>query len=204
MLLAVVLYIAFLPLWWLALSSIAWIAGTIAGFLYHLFDPQFTINPKGKIIEVIVRLSEPSASVANPYISNLRLDRVTYGMPMLAALVIVTRADSFRAKARALITGLFAMMLLTVPVVMLWAKLAGLELEDQIAQTGVRASFFYYAFHGYAFSQPVVAIAIWLALLMLGLFKSKPREQAAHPAVARNASCPCGSGRKYKRCCGRA
>jgi hypothetical protein len=23
------------------------------------------------------------------------------------------------------------------------------------------------------------------------------------PGVARNAPCPCGSGRKYKRCCGR-
>jgi hypothetical protein len=26
---------------------------------------------------------------------------------------------------------------------------------------------------------------------------------AAHPKVARNAPCPCGSGRKYKKCCGR-
>jgi hypothetical protein len=112
-----------------------------------------------------------------------------------------------RAKARALAVGLFAMMLLTVPIVMLWAKLAGLELEDQLAQatqTAARSSFFYYTFHGYAFSQPVLAIAVWLALLMLGLFKSKTKHEAPSVSVARNAPCPCGSGRKYKRCCGRA
>jgi len=28
------------------------------------------------------------------------------------------------------------------------------------------------------------------------------REARAAPKVGRNAPCPCGSGRKYKRCCG--
>lgn len=142
-----------------------------------------------------------------PYQLPLRMDTVTYGLPMLAALVIATRADSIRAKAQALAVGLLVMTLLTVPVVMMWAQLASLQLEERIAQAGDagnRSSFFYYAFHGYAFSQPVVAIAIWLAMLMLGLFKSKPKREAMPVTVARNAACSCGSGRKYKRCCGRA
>ena len=200
----------------MALGWIAWISGTCANLVYHLFNPLVEINPDGKIITVLVRHAEQTAAIASPYKSYLRLDTVTYGMPMLAALTIVTRADSIRAKARALGAGLLAMMLLTVPIVMLWAKLATVELEDQMAQaaqanamaqaaqSGARSSFFFYTFHGYAFSQPVVAIAIWLALLMLGLFKSKPRDEAPLASVARNAPCPCGSGRKYKRCCGRA
>ena len=32
--------------------------------------------------------------------------------------------------------------------------------------------------------------------------KEKPRKTPRTAAVSRNASCPCGSGRKYKRCCG--
>jgi hypothetical protein len=33
---------------------------------------------------------------------------------------------------------------------------------------------------------------------------SGPRPAAQHPEPARNAPCPCGSGLKYKRCCGHA
>ncbi len=31
----------------------------------------------------------------------------------------------------------------------------------------------------------------------------QPQAPAAHPQIARNALCPCRSGQKYKRCCGR-
>jgi len=27
--------------------------------------------------------------------------------------------------------------------------------------------------------------------------------QSSHPKVGRNDPCPCGSGKKYKKCCGR-
>jgi len=146
-----------------------------------------------------------------PYQLPLRMDSVTYGLPMLAALVAVTRAETWAAKLRALFVGLATMLLLTVPVVMLWAKLASLQLEEHLAQemraaSGERASVVYYVFHGYAFSQPVVAIGVWLALVMLGMFKAKAGKPApaTGTVVARNAPCPCGSRRKYKRCCGRA
>jgi hypothetical protein len=33
--------------------------------------------------------------------------------------------------------------------------------------------------------------------------KDLPSEPNSAPKIARNAPCPCGSGRKYKRCCGR-
>jgi uncharacterized protein len=33
-----------------------------------------------------------------------------------------------------------------------------------------------------------------------GAHRSEPRRNA--PKVGRNESCPCGSGKKYKRCCG--
>jgi SEC-C motif len=170
-----------------------------------------TINPDAKLIRVSVTLPEPAVAGQPPYQLTLRMDSVTYGLPMLAALVAVTRAESWAAKLRALFVGLTTMLLLTVPVVMLWAKLASLQLEERLAPEmpaagGDRASVVYYLFHGYAFSQPVVAIAVWLALVMLGLFKAKAAKPAHRPdaAIARNAPCPCGSRRKYKRCCGRA
>jgi hypothetical protein len=124
---------------------------------------------------------------------------------LLAALVIVTRADSIRSKIRTLLVGLGMMVVLTVPVVMAWAKLTSLEVDEKIAPgSGDSSSLFFEAFHGYAFSQPVVAVAVWLALIMFGLFKERPRQKTPAVAIPRNAACPCGSGRKYKRCCGRA
>lgn len=207
---AAALYVVFLPLWWLSLDAITWFAAGAADSLYHFVNPAVTIHAEAKVARVTVALPEPVVAGEKPYQLPLRMDSVTYGMPMLAALIVVTRARGWAAKLRALSVGLAAMLLVTVPVVMLWAKLATLQLEEQLAPEmrtlgGNRASVVYYLFHGYAFSQPVVAVALWLALVMLGIFKAPDAKAApaAHPQAARNAPCPCGSRRKYKRCCGR-
>jgi len=122
---------------------------------------------------------------------------------MLAALVVVTRADSMRAKIRSLLIGLGVMVVLTVPVVMATAKLTSLEVDELISRAGDRSGMLFDVMHGYAFSQPVVAVVVWWLLITLGLFKEDQTEKTSSVAVARNAPCPCGSGRKYKRCCGR-
>jgi len=69
--------------------------------------------------------------------------------------------------------------------------------------SGDTSGFLFDALHGYAFSQPVVAVAVWLALIMFGSFKGGPKQKTPAVEIPRNAACPCGSGRKYKRCCGR-
>lgn len=209
LLISVLLYLALLPLWWYTLSGLALVVAACADFIYNFFDPQVSIIATGKLITASVTATQDTGFGGQSHTSTLRLDTVTYGMPMIAALALVTRADSIFAKLRAVAIGLAVMTLITIPVVMMWAKIASLELEDKIAQAtltgpGDRSGFFFYVFHGYAFSQPVAAVAIWLGLMMLGLFKSKPKSEAVITRPARNALCPCGSGRKYKRCCGRA
>jgi hypothetical protein len=207
LLLTLVLYVGLLPVWWMTLDGLTWLTATGAGFIYHLFDGQVTIRPDGKIVRVLVAATGRAAG--DPYQLPLRLDSMSYGLPLLMALVLVTRADSIKAKSRALLIGLGVMLLFTMLAVMLWAKIASLQSEEQIAQATLgdgskRAAFFYLVFHGYAFSQPVVSIAVWFGLLFLGMFKTPPKPEAPAVTVARNAPCPCGSGRKYKRCCGRA
>ncbi|HKP84616.1 MAG TPA: hypothetical protein VJZ26_00885, partial [Blastocatellia bacterium] len=108
-------YLVLLPLWWAALDAIAFFAATAANSVYHFFDPLVTINPDGKVVRVFASASEQSGfGKSNPHQLSLRLDTVTYGMPMLAALVLVTRADSILVKARALIIGLLVMSFATV------------------------------------------------------------------------------------------
>ena len=36
-----------------------------------------------------------------------------------------------------------------------------------------------------------------------GTEKAKPKVKTAAEKVGRNDPCPCGSGKKYKKCCGR-
>jgi hypothetical protein len=201
--LAVALYILFLPVWWYTLNLVAAFAGTISDLIYHFFDPLVSINHNGKSINVVVS-APPGTGFTGETSSSLRLDRCTYGLPLLGALILVTRSDSWLLKLRTLAIGVALMVLLTIPAVMFWAKLASLQVDDQVAGGGNRASLLYYGFHGYAFSQPVLAVMIWLGLMVIGSFRSsQPHAGGAEErAVSRNEPCPCGSGRKYKKCCG--
>jgi SEC-C motif len=188
------LYIVILPLWWYSLSAISSAAGTCASWIYGFLDAGVGIRPRARVVQLVVNGKLQS--------NGLRMDMVTFGLPMLVALLIVTRSNSLVAKLRAVAIGVAVMFLLTVCAVMAWAKMASLQLEQQASPESVQGSFFFLAFHGYTFSQPAVAVLIWLTLIMLGLFKGGAKPERGVATGARNASCPCGSGRKYKRCCG--
>ena len=203
------LYLVLLPLWWESVDGLAAILAASANLIYRLFDPRVSILSDGKNVSVFVTATQESGFGGQVHSSAFRLSTITYGLPMLIALVLSTRAESLIAKVRALSVGLLTMLVLTIPVVMTWAAMTGLQLQDRIAlathtPSSDGSGFLYYAFHGYAFSQPALAVALWLALMMLGLFKNRKKESepAARASIARNAPCPCGSGRKFKRCCG--
>jgi SEC-C motif-containing protein len=187
-------------LWWYLLPLLATVTGAIANLICPLFDSRVFVGSDGRLIRTFITLSGADSPQATS--SNLRLDTVTYGLPMLAALVIVTRSGSILTKLQTLALGLGVMSVLTVLAIMAWAKLATLSVDEQLAQSGDQSSFLFYIFHGYAFSQPVVAVLLWLGMLMLGMFKKRLKSQPSNVAVPRNAPCPCGSGQKYKRCCG--
>ena len=200
-----------LPLWWQSLPVLATVTATCADALYHLFNSAVSIVPDRSNINVFVTASEQSGFGGQVHSSGLRLSTITYGLPMLMALVLSTRAESIIAKLKALGVGVAVMLVLTVPAVMVWASVTSLQLKDKIAAAsfGVnsdQSSSLYFVFHGYAFSQPVLAAGMWMALMLLGFFKQKPKQPQAAPAGAtgRNEPCPCGSGRKFKRCCGKA
>ena len=178
------------------------LSGATANWIYRLFDPRISIVPDGRLVRILV--AAPALTEAQTNSPALRLDTMTYGLPMLAALVIVTHADSVLAKLRALLLGLGVMAALTVPVMMAWAKLISIEIDEKMTvASGDRSSLMFDVMHGYAFCQPVVAVIVWMALMMLGLFKQSPTQNTQVSAPPRNAPCPCGSGRKFKRCCGR-
>ncbi|PYP89368.1 MAG: hypothetical protein DMF61_03930 [Blastocatellia bacterium AA13] len=191
---ALVLYIVILPLWWYSLGALSAVAGACASWIYTFFDARVTLNPRGRVVQFVLN--------GRLQTNGVRMDMLTYGLPMLMALVIVTRSNSRVASLRALAVGCAVMFVLTVCALMAWAKMTSGQLEQQAAQGSDQSSFFFLAFHGFGFSQPAIAVLIWLMLIMLGLFKGRSKQRRRVATVARNVSCPCGSGRKYKRCCG--
>jgi len=212
--LAFIAYLLLLPVWWYCLGVLTFLAGVSADLIYHVLDSAVSIAPDGRIVNVSVAAVQ-SGLQSDAHRSALNISTITYGLPILAALILATGSKSIWSKARALLIGIAAMAALTIPAVLLWAKITSLELDQQVsgaAGRGGPASYFYYVFHGYAFSQPVVAVAIWMAMMMLGAFDQKgeqaiPARQARPAADAQKprpkSPCPCGSGRRYKNCCGR-
>jgi hypothetical protein len=192
--LAIALYVALLPVWWYSLGAISAAAGTCASLIYRFFDDRAAISPTADGVQFVVKGALRS--------NGLRIDILTYGLPMLVALVIVTRADSVASKLRALAIGCAVMFVLTVCALIAWAKMTSMQIDQQSAPWSDQSSLSFLALHGYGFSQPVVAVLIWLTLIALGVFKGRPGHKRGVAAAGRNAACPCGSGRKYKRCCG--
>ncbi len=194
------------------MSALTIVSGVCANLLYHnLLDAHLTIQPDDRQINFYVRASDYGNQ---QQAAAIKVDTITYGLPLLLALVLATSADSWRGRCRALLASLLIMVLFTILIVMLRAKVTSLELDARIAAATMQsrsnsAGFFSLIVHGYAFSQPVIAVLVWFAMLLLGVFKDtvKPVKQPSRvkpESIARNAPCPCGSGRKYKRCCGRA
>ncbi|HMG34273.1 MAG TPA: SEC-C metal-binding domain-containing protein [Blastocatellia bacterium] len=201
-------YLVLLPLWLVSLRFLAAFSGMIAGFFYHLFDAGVATVIDGKLIKVVVTAARGSGFEGQSASTALQIDRVTYGLPMLVALVLITRS-SIASKLKSLGLGVGLMLLMTVLAVMLFIKMSAMHVEDQISGSIDRTAFFFYLFHGYAFSQPVVAVLIWAGLLLTGALRPKPESTSVADAGAarvrnRNALCACGSGRKYKKCCGRS
>ncbi len=206
--LGIVFYFVFFIVWWYALDALTFIAGNAAGWVYGLFDSSTSISANEKLVIFSVRAGQNTEFAGQARTTALNMGKITYGLPMFAAMAAATKTHSLWGKAKCLGLGVLVFLALSIPAVMMFAKMLGLQLEDQIAAASLgssetRASFFYYAFHGYAFSQPVIAVALWMAIVLLGLFKraSKPENQVSTTSGA--SPCPCGSGRKYRRCCGR-
>jgi len=147
--------------------------------------------------------------LVQPTDSGLKMETVTYGLPVIAALIVATRPASIRGKLEALATAMTVLTGLTVLAVIAWARLVSLQAYDQMVfdttlRKGHTAAFTYYCFHGYAFSQPVIAVLLWMASSMSGLF-DRPTSAIRNPIPSHpKAPCSCGSGRQYRRCCGKS
>ena len=135
-----------------------------------------------------------------------------YGPPLLAALILATPGWSRRRRGRALAIGL-TLLTLTQVVFFLVTVVATqqspvMSPEGMIQPAGyspIKQPIFYALYYFFdAMGRGFFALLIFLGLVAFGGERIHAKRAATAPRrVNRNAPCPCGSGLKYKRCCGR-
>jgi len=131
-----------------------------------------------------------------------------YGVPLLAALVLATPVWSWRRRGQALAIGLGLLTLTQIAFVLITivaTQQGPIGTPDgvvQLSHSPLIQHIFHALFHFFAImGRGFFAFLLYLGLIALGwdtlILSAIPRRQR----VGRNAPCPCGSGRKAKRCC---
>ena len=134
-----------------------------------------------------------------------------YGLPLLTALIVAAPGWSWRRRGRSLAVGLglltLTQVVFFVVTVVATQQSPVMSPEGMIQPSGhspIKQPIFYALYYFFdAMGRGFFALLIFLGLIAFSSDPSAPVPAPAAPRrVGRNAPCPCGSGLKYKRCCG--
>ena len=132
-----------------------------------------------------------------------------YGVPLLAALILATPVWGWRRRGRALAVGLGLLTLTQIAFVLVTivaTQQSPVMSPDGMLQvpgfSPIKQRVFYALYYFFdLMGRGFFALLIYLGLIALGWNASAIRSVRGGGPVRRNDPCPCGSGRKYKRCC---
>jgi uncharacterized protein YecA (UPF0149 family) len=140
----------------------------------------------------------------------LWIPEANYGLPLLAALIVATPGWSWRRRGRALAIGLGWLTLSQITFVLITVVATQqspvMSPDGQLWPPGFSPlkQHVFYALHYFfdLMGRGFFALFIYLGLIAFGWNMPERLSPArARRIVGRNDPCPCGSGRKYKRCC---
>jgi hypothetical protein len=142
-----------------------------------------------------------------PLVQPLWSASANYGVPLLAALILATPGWSMGRRWRALGIGLGLLTITQVAFLIVYIVATQqspvMSPEGPIQLPGFSSAkqpIFYWLFYFFEITgRGFFALLVYLGLVALTW---RPRGPAAAAPAGRNARCPCGSGLKYKRCCG--
>ena len=140
-----------------------------------------------------------------PLVQPLWVGSQNFGLPLLAALVLAVPGWTWRRRGRALAIGL-AVLTLTQVAHLLVTIEATQQSPVMTAEGPVQLARYSPArqplFYGLYYFFELMGRGFFALLVFAGLvaFVGEP---AAAASAGRNEPCPCGSGRKFKRCHGR-
>jgi SEC-C motif len=196
---------------WLALAPVyAWGLATVARAAAPLLEntpgAYYAVEGSRVLVHRPVRL--PGQAQMRDVVYTVWLASGAFGLPALAALILATPGWSGRTRARALAWGLG---LLTVTQIA--SMLVAVDFWQQMPVRLLNVPAFYLSGHSPVRLQVISAVYYFFEIMGRGFFvlvayvallglRETPRR--SRRGAGRNARCPCGSGRKFKRCCGAA
>jgi hypothetical protein len=139
------------------------------------------------------------------------LPAANYGPPVLTALILAAPGWTWRRRGRALLVGLslltvtqIAFFLVTIVATQQSPVMSPEGMLQPAGYSPIKQPIFYGLYYFFdAMGRGFFALVIFLGLIAFGWPTRRTAPAfAATRRVARNDPCPCGSGRKYKRCCG--
>lgn len=186
--------------------ALTWPFYHLIGNVYDTFAALLTqlfLTVSGKPVEVATEGSRlVFRSSARPrFEADFFLSSITGNAPLLWALLLMTPGMNLSRRFRAFLAGsvlllathgLFAAVKIEIALVEAGHPLAGnasvWRFLDDVFEIAGRGFF---------------PVAIWIPLTYEYLRGRVDPRVTARSAVGRNQPCPCGSGKKFKRCCGR-
>jgi hypothetical protein len=194
---------------WLALapvyaSGLARVAAAVAPLLDRAPGARYAAEGSRVVVHRPVLL--PGDALPRDLVQTLWLAAGAFGLPVFAAVVIVTPGWSWGTRARALAWGLAFLTLTQIVTVMV-----NTEFWQQMPVAGPRGDPVYLPGHSAGRLRVFSALFYFLEIMGRGFFALvtyiallglRERGRSRLGKTGRNEPCPCGSGRKFKRCCG--
>jgi hypothetical protein len=202
--------------WWALAPAYAELFATLGRPLIPVLESstETTYSVEGATVWARRSFFDPTTKQPTVFINELWKGYNSYDLILLTALILATPGWPLRQRVRLLGVGLilitvteFAFFLSTIeysrlhPVTTSAGSVllpAGFSRPKQVVFTWI-----YYFFQ--TMGRGLFPLLIYWG--MLGLTWSPPgkapRTRAVVTAPGRNAPCPCGSGKKYKHCCGK-
>jgi hypothetical protein len=184
---------------WLGFQQIRPLYGGIlasgAEFYFALEGKNFRFALSGP--DILFRCYEPPSFEATIESSGLYANIV-----LLSALLLATPGMRWRKRWLALGLGLALLSLSHIAFLIIKVETTLIETRHPLA--GIESLWKFWDDFFEIMGKEFFPILIWLCLgmrYMLGA-SDRPVLRSVGPAVGRNMPCPCGSGRKYKVCCG--
>jgi hypothetical protein len=193
---------------WLAVGplyamGLAAIGRAAAPFTENTPGTRYAVDGSRVLLHRPVRV--PGQSETRDVVYTVWLASGAFGLPVLAALILATPGWRSRTRARALALGLALLSLTQVA-----SLLVNVEFWQQMPVNIRPAPVFYLPGHSptrlpvasalYYFFE-IIGRSFFVLVVYVAVLGLRETPRAARDA-GRNAACPCGSGRKFKRCCG--
>jgi hypothetical protein len=198
-------------------TSLAWVAvapvcalglAAVAKAAAPLFErtpgARYGVDGSRVLVQRPVRFAGETA--ARDVVFTVWVGAGAFGLPVFVALVLATPGWSRRARLQALGWGLGFLGLTQVMTVAV-----NVEFWQQMPVRGPAGQVAYLPGHSAWGLRAASALYYFLEIMGRGFFVLltyaaaaglHERRGLALAATSRNAPCPCGSGRKFKRCCG--